>query len=135
MQDSSGGIAVFWSGANGTTNLPPAGALVKVTGPMAAFAGLLEIEPVFTNTLHSVTILSTNNPLPDPQPLPFDPNITTNVAIMRQMEGMYFVASNVTITPGGNFTSAGITITSNELHVKTFSDSTVTVSYTNDVGQ
>lgn len=135
MQDASGGIAVFWSGANGTTNVPPAGALVKVVGPMSTFSGLIEIAPVFTNTLHSVTVLSSNNPLPAPQPLPFDPNITTNLAIMRQMEGMYFVASNVTVSPGGNFTSVTNYIFNNALHVKTFSDSSLTVSYTNDVGQ
>src|SRR5439155_22487639 len=64
MQDASGGIVVFWSGASGTTNLPPAGALVQVTGPLNCFSGLLEIEPVFSNPLQSVTILSTNNPLP-----------------------------------------------------------------------
>lgn len=136
MQDSSGGIAVFWSGANGTTNVPPAGALVKVVGPMSAFSGLLEIAPVFTNTLHSVTVLSTNNPLPAPQPVPFDPNITNNLAVMKAMESMYFVASNVTLSAGATFASgANEPMTNNALHVKTFSDTTQTVSYTNDVGQ
>jgi hypothetical protein len=136
MQDASGGIAVFWSGANGTTNLPPAGAIVKVTGPMSTFSGLLEIAPVFTNSLHSVTVLSTNNPLPAPQPLPFDPNITNNLAVMKAMESMYFVASNVTFAPGATFTSgANEPISNNALHVQTFSDTTQTVSFTNDVGQ
>jgi hypothetical protein len=136
MQDASGGIAVFWSGANATSNLPPAGAIVKVTGPMAAFNGLLEIEPVFTNTLHSVVVLSTNNPLPAPQPVPFDPNITGNLAVMKGMESMYFVASNVTLAAGATFTAnANEPIVNNALHVKTFSDTTQTVTYTNDIGQ
>ena len=77
IQDSSGGVAVFWSGAPASTNLPPAGALVKVTAPLNSFDGLLEIEPVFTNALHNVVVISTNNPLPAAQPLPFDPNIRT----------------------------------------------------------
>ena len=102
MQDSTAGIAVFWSGAN-STNLPPAGAVVKMSAPMAAFDGLIEIEPVFTNTLHKVTVVSTGNPLPVPQPLPFDPNVT--FAQLKAMESSYFVASNVTLTAGATFTS------------------------------
>jgi hypothetical protein len=142
MQDASGGIAVYWAGASGTTNLPPAGAIVRVTGPLASFSGLLEIAPVFSNPLHSVTIISTNNPLPAAQPLPFDPNVTgapalTKNATMNAMEGMYFVASNVMLnlsTP--NFVSgANDTITNNVTHTRTFSDSTMTVTFTNSAGQ
>jgi hypothetical protein len=137
IQDSSAGIVVFWSGAAASTNLPPAGAIVTVTGPLAAFHGLLEIEPVFTNTLHGVTINSTSNPLPAPQPLPFDPNVTGSLATMKAMESMYFVASNVMLnlsTP--NFVSgANDTITNNVYHTKTFSSSALTVSFTNYVGQ
>jgi hypothetical protein len=95
IQDSTGGIAVFWSGADPSTNLPPAGALVKVTAPLAQFNGLLELEPFFTNTLHSVIIISTNNALPAPQPLPFDPNVVADEPTMQKLEGTYFVASNV----------------------------------------
>jgi len=136
MQDNTAGIAVFWSGADGTTNTPPAGAVVQVTGPMAAFHGLIEIEPVFTNALHSVSVISTGNPLPTPQPLPFDPNVKGDIATMRKMESMYFVASNVTLSATANFGSgASEPIVNNALHVKTFSDSTLTISFTNDVGQ
>ena len=142
MQDASGGIAVYWAGASGTANLPPAGAIVRVTGPLASFSGLLEIAPVFSNPLHSVTIISTNNPLPAAQPLPFDPLVTgapavTKNATMNAMEGMYFVASNVMLnlsTP--NFASgANDTITNNVTHTRTFSDSSMTVTFTNGAGQ
>ena len=105
MQDNTAGIAVFWSGAPKSTNIPPAGAIVNVTGPMATFDGLIEIEPVFTNTLHKVTVLSTGNPLPTPQPLPFDPNVAGNLAAMKAMESTYFVASNVTLAAGTTFGS------------------------------
>ncbi len=108
IQDGTAGITVFWSGAAASANLPPAGAIVQVTGPLSDFDGLLEIEPVFGNAFHNVTVLSTGNPLPAPQPLPFDPNITGNPAIMQKhLVGSYFVASNVflDIDSGPVFTS------------------------------
>ncbi|MGO9479289.1 MAG: immunoglobulin domain-containing protein [Limisphaerales bacterium] len=118
MQDSTAGICVFWSGAN-STNRPPAGAIVQVTGPMAVFDGLLELEPYFTNTLEGVKVLSTNT-LPVAQPLPFDPNITGNLATMKAMESTYFVASNVTLAAGPTFVSgANEPITANASNVLT----------------
>jgi hypothetical protein len=134
MQDNTGGIAVFWSGAN-PTNLPPAGSIVRATGPMAAFNGLLEIEPVFTNTLTSVTVLGSTS-LPAAQPLPFDPNITGNMATMKALESMYFVASNVTLTAGATYVSgANEPITVNANQTNTFANSTLTFTFTNLSGQ
>lgn len=142
MQDASGGIVVFWSGANGSTNLPPAGALVQVTGPLSSFSGLLEIAPVFGNALHSVTIISTNNPLPKAQPLPFDPNVsgypaTAKNATMDKLEGMYLVASNVMLnlnTP--NFVSGANDIITNNTHnVLRATNSVATINFTNEAGQ
>ncbi len=142
MQDNSGGICVYWGGASAATNLPPAGAIVRVTGPMSSFTGLLEIAPVFGNPLHSVTVISTNNPLPAAQPLPFDPNVTgypatAKNATMNAMEAMYFVASNVMLNLSApNFVaSANDTITNNANHTRTFSDNVVTVNFTNGAGQ
>ena len=135
MQDATAGIAVFWSGAPSSTNLPPAGAIVQVTGPMANFNGLLELSPVFSNPLHGVKIISTNNPLPQAQPLPFDPNVAGTAATMEKLEGSYFVASNVTLLAGSTITSgANEFITNNAYHVR--SDTVgATVTFTNDVGQ
>jgi hypothetical protein len=110
IQDGTAGIAVFWSGAPSAANLPPAGAMVEVTAPLSDFDGLIEIEPVFGNAFNTVTVLSTNNPLPAPQPLPFDPNIVNNPTIMvKHLQGSYLVASNVTLglTSGTTFTSSG----------------------------
>ena len=137
MQDASGGIVVFWSGASASTNLPPAGAIVKVTGPLAAFSGLLEIEPVFTNLLHSVTIISTNNPLPTPQPLPFDPNVAGNLATMKKLEGSYFVASNVMLNAStlAFVSGANDSITNNTTQTQTFTNSVLTLNFTNGTGQ
>lgn len=136
MQDGTGGIPVFWSGANGTANLPPAGALVRVTGPLSSFSGLLEISPVFTNALHSVTILSTNNPLPKAQPLPFDPYLLTNTATMKKLEGSYFVASNVYLLSEPTFVSGhNDPMTNIATKVQVFTNSSLTLNYTNGAGQ
>ena len=137
LQDGTAGIAIFWTAADPATNLPPAGALVRVTGPMANFSGLLELGPVFTNSLHSVTVLSTNNPLPTPQPLPFDPNIAGNVATMERLEGSYFVASNVFLDLAEpNFSSAAPQnnepITNNVRHVLT--SGMFGLTFTNEAG-
>ncbi len=51
MQDNTAGIVVFWSGA-APASIPPAGALVQITAPMASFNGLIEIEPVVANLAH-----------------------------------------------------------------------------------
>jgi hypothetical protein len=98
IQDNTGAIAVFWSGAPASTNLPAAGDLVQVTAPLSQFDGLLEIEPVFGNPLESVQIISSNNPLPAPMPLPFDPNLLNNAVAMNNLQSSYFVASNVYLT-------------------------------------
>jgi hypothetical protein len=135
MQDSTAGTVIFWSGASPTTNLPPPGATVKVTGPLSAFDGLLEVEPVFTNSFQSVTIVSTNTPasIPQAQPLPFDPNITNNSATMNALEGTYFVASNVTLNGTATFASgANVPIAANASNVLTASMFNLT--FTNQQG-
>ena len=106
IQDATAGIAVFWSGAAGSSNTPPAGALVQVTAPLNHFNGLLELAPVFTNSQHNVTILSTGNPLPAPVSVPFDPATQANIPLMEMLEGRYAVASNVFLNLGSsNFVS------------------------------
>jgi hypothetical protein len=135
IEDSSGAITIFWSGAAASTNLPPGGALVKVTGPLSSFDGLLEVEPVFTNKQNSVTIISTGNPLPAPQALPFDPNIVNNSAQMFAMGSAYFVASNVTLQanpPTFNF-EANEPITNNAYQIT--SDPIFNINFTNQQGE
>jgi hypothetical protein len=137
IQDNSGGIAVFWSGAASSTNLPPAGALVQVTAPLAQFDGLLELEPVFGTPLNLVAVLSTNNPLPTPQPLPFDPNVQNNYPVMESLVGSYFVASNVmlnlsTPTFGAN---ANDPTTNLAYHVLSDTNAIYNYTFTNDAGQ
>jgi len=139
IQDSSGGIVVFWSGAPSSTNLPPAGALVQVTAPMGQFDGLLEFEPVFTKEpLQNVVVLSTNNPLPTPQPLPFDPNVQNNYPVMQSLVGSYFVASNVflDLADGPTFgANANDPATNAAYHVLADTSTAYNVTFTNNAGQ
>lgn len=114
MQDETAGIAVYWTYAPADFYLPPAGALVEVVAPVTQFNGLLELSPSKTNPLHSVTILSTGNPLPAPTPLPFDPAVVSDPAIMDALEGLYVVATNVMLdqsSPTFQSVSAGENIT------------------------
>jgi hypothetical protein len=109
IQDSTGGIAIFWSGAAAASHMPPAGAVVTVVAPISEFDGLLELEPVFTNVFHSVTTNSTNGILPTPLALPFDPFVLTNGNLMQKhMIGEYFGATNVILdqSDGPTFTSS-----------------------------
>ena len=111
IQDATGAIGVFVSGATG--EVPPAGALVRVTGPLTHFNGLLELGLAGANTAHKVEILSTGNPLPTPTPLNFawptgvaaadDPNVLDAEA----NEAKLVVASNVLIDSSTGPTFAG----------------------------
>ena len=62
---------------------------------------------MFTNSLHSVTVISTGNPLPAPLPLPFDSDTQNNIAQMEMLEGSYFAATNVLLD-----SSSGIFVSS-----------------------
>jgi hypothetical protein len=134
MQDSTAGIAVFWSGAPSSTNLPPAGARVRVTAPLANFNGLIELSAAYNNPQTSVQILSTNNPLPAAQPLPFDPNVTSVAASMEKLEGTYFVASNVFLAAGTTITG-GSTEGITNISARVLTDSMFSLTFTNGAGQ
>ena len=110
IQDSTAGIAVFWRGGL-TKFVPKAGDLVRVTAPLTHFNGLLEMGPTTATATHSVTLISTGNPLPAPTPLEF--RWQTDPALMELQEGKLVVASNVVVdAAGGSFTSgSNVTIT------------------------
>jgi DNA/RNA endonuclease YhcR with UshA esterase domain len=127
IQDATGGIGIFVSGGAGV--VPPAGAKVRVTGPMAHFNGLLELGLVASNADHKVETLSTGNPLPAATPLnytwptllstPDDPTVLDAEA----NEAKLVVAANVLIdtTSGPTFTSgSNVTITDAADPGKTF---------------
>ncbi|PYI83188.1 MAG: hypothetical protein DME26_15515 [Verrucomicrobia bacterium] len=91
IQDNTAGITVFVSGSS--TIRPSAGDLVRVIGPLGHFNGLLELNLLATNASHSVTTVSTNNPLPAATLLQF--SWQNDPAIIELQEGKYVVASNV----------------------------------------
>jgi hypothetical protein len=70
IQDSTAGIYVY-VGGQGSNNVPPAGALVSVTGPVQLYYSQLEIDPDVSGSAasNSISVLSYNNPLPQSIPL------------------------------------------------------------------
>ncbi len=131
MQDASSGIDIFWDGAN-STNRPPAGALVTVQAPISSYAGLFELEPVYSNPQTKVTVISTNNPLPAAQALPFDPNVTE--AQLFLLQGVYCVASNINLTAGTVFGSGDNEFITNNNNL-VLTDPLPGFSFTNAAGE
>lgn len=63
LQDETAAISVFVTGKPGS-EVPPAGARVRVVGPLGHFNGLLELNLAASNAKHVVEVLSTGNALP-----------------------------------------------------------------------
>jgi len=98
LQDATGGIAVFHSGAAG--QVPPAGARVRVTAPLSHFNGLLELAPVAGNPDHAVATLSTGHPLPAPRlTSPTELAGLSAADIEAEWEGRLITFTNVTAPP------------------------------------
>ncbi len=115
FQDATGGIGVFVRGGAGA--VPPAGAQVRVTGPLGHFNGLLELNLVATTATHKVETLSTGNPLPEPVPLNYgwpttasavdDPGVIDaelNEARLVIATNVLIDATSPTFTSGSNVT-------------------------------
>jgi len=93
IQDGTGGALVFVNGT-GNTNVPPAGALVLVTGQAQQYYGELEIVPNVTTSSNSIAVVSYGNPLPAPTALNL-PLMATNT---MGTYGLNVQCSLVTIT-------------------------------------
>jgi hypothetical protein len=105
MQDNTGGIAVFVLG--GAAIRPAQGDRVRVTGPLGHFNGLFELNLDGANFTHSVEILSSGNPLP--QPALFNFATLANVPTMEaSVEGSYLVISNVFLQNAGSTFGSGV---------------------------
>ncbi|MGA9778175.1 MAG: immunoglobulin domain-containing protein [Verrucomicrobiia bacterium] len=92
IQDGTGGTAVF--DENGSSNNPPAGALVNVVSPAESYYGELEMAPYQSGT---ITIISSNNPLPAPQ--------------LMNMANMQLMASNAFGVYGSNIQCSVVSLT------------------------
>ncbi|MCC7377713.1 MAG: lamin tail domain-containing protein [Verrucomicrobiales bacterium] len=95
IQDDTAGIAVFHSGAANV--VPPAGARVRVKGPLLHFNGLIELGPVASNGAHEVTTLSTGNPLPAPRKLTIEEISSLPAAELDLLEGSLITLTNITL--------------------------------------
>lgn len=96
LQDDTAGIAVFFGGNSNA--VPPAGARVRVTGPLGHFNGLLQFNLGFANANHAVELLSTGHPLPAPRPT--SPTELLNLdpaAVDFEYEGRLITFTNVTV--------------------------------------
>ncbi len=68
VQDDTGAALAFINGT-GSTNSPPVGTMVEITGPAQQYYGELELDPNVTSASNNIAIISSNNPLPAPLPL------------------------------------------------------------------
>jgi hypothetical protein len=105
---------VFISGDS--TTRPQRGDRVRVTGPLGQFNNLFEFNMLASNPTHTVTNLSSGNPVPDPKVFQF--SFLTNLALMEtNYEGSLVVVSNVYFQRGGatNFVGGGTLVLTNLL--------------------
>jgi hypothetical protein len=91
IQDITAGVAVFVE--DGNYIRPRAGDLVRVTAPLTAFSGLLELRINAGAPGESAVVLSSNNPLPAPTTLQF--GWQNDPATMELQEGKYVLMAGV----------------------------------------
>ena len=114
LQDATGAIAVY-PGTGSIGDFPgevSRGSLVRVTGELKEFNGLLEVD-----ALSDYEVISDNNPLPEPL-------VITPDQINEENEAVLVTVNDVKFTAGGNIFSTGnYEITSNgetsEIYVRT----------------
>ncbi|MFN0068111.1 MAG: lamin tail domain-containing protein [Limisphaerales bacterium] len=96
IQDADAGIAVFYGGASNA--VPPAGARVRVTGPLGHFNGLLQFNLSASSLEHSVVTLSTGDPLPAPRLTSPSELLNLDPAVVdREYEGRLLTFNDVTV--------------------------------------
>lgn len=94
VEDTTGGMAVFWRGQS-AEGLPPAGSRVRVVGPVVQSGGLLQLAPEVGHPVHAVTVLEQDLPLPDPVELDFE--WLSDAVRMEALEGRRVRVSGVTL--------------------------------------
>jgi hypothetical protein len=112
IQDGNSGICVFMGGDLGGTFLRNQGDLVRVTGPVANFNGLMEFNLNASNPSHSISAaLSTGNPMPAVKY--FNLGDYANTPYMEtNIEGSLIVVSNVFLNQTSlQFASGAMNIT------------------------
>lgn len=129
-QDATAGIGVFVSGRSGA-EAPPAGARVRIVGPVSHFNGLLQFNLSASNPKHVVEVLEAGVPLPEPIDLDFawpagTSGVTATspgVAAAEAAEGRRIRARNVLVdgSSGAAFAAgSNVTITDATDPTRTF---------------
>lgn len=114
MQDQTAGIVVFFGGLSGATSQPQAGDKVRVVGRLGSFNSLLEFNNTVNNPHHSLTVLSSGNPMPPSAPFAF--SLTNNLPAIEALEGSLITITNAYFVTGGagaNFPRGGSVVITN----------------------
>lgn len=97
LQDATGAIPAY-PGTGSAANFPESvqrGDLVQVTGVLKVYNGLLEIDPI-----NAYSVISSNNPLPDPQ-------VVTPSGVNEDNEARLLKINGVSFVDGGSVFSVG----------------------------
>lgn len=105
IQDETGGIALY----DGSGSLPEIseGDKLRVTGELIFYNGLTELSPTGTETF--VTILSSDNPLPEPEEI--DLSDLANFEIAEQLEGTLVTVEAIVKTIPSSVSGGGYNVT------------------------
>jgi hypothetical protein len=98
MQDDTGGIVVFVAGLSGIGQ-PLPGDKVRVVGRLGSFNSLFEFNNSALNPYHTLTVLSSDNPMPASKPFTF--SLTNNLPAIEALEGSLITITNVYFPTGG----------------------------------
>jgi phosphatidylserine/phosphatidylglycerophosphate/cardiolipin synthase-like enzyme len=88
MQDETGGISFYDAASNHQLDSLKPGDIFIITGTLKDYNALLEISPV-----SSVTLISSNNPLPAPVVVPVDQIDDSYESMLVKLENVHFDAS------------------------------------------
>jgi hypothetical protein len=116
IQDETAGIVVFVGGLSGATQ-PQAGDRVRVVGPLGSFNSVFEFNLSAANPYHSLTVLSTGNPMPAAKTFN-DFSITNNLNAIEALEGSLVTITDAHFLTGGsgaNFSPGGTVVISNSV--------------------
>ncbi len=113
IQDNTGGINLFVTGAGATAFRPQMGDIVTATGTLLSYNNSLELQCLTSNPYQTYGVVGHTNL---PAPFVFSPLLTNNPALMEQtIEGRFVMLTNVYFPSTGTQTfKSGNTIVTNQ---------------------
>ncbi len=100
MQDDTAGIVVFFGGLSGALSQPKPGDLVRVVGRLGSFNSLFEFNNSALNSYHSLTVLSSGNPMPAAKSFNAF-SLTNDLPAIEALEGSLVTITNAYFLTGG----------------------------------